>query len=82
MGPRVNLFGSQDSEANRFETLAAKHVSEFLHVAVASEEETRQGVNPWKRERLIRAGADLIIADYRCQQQLLELLGLSPFHAG
>jgi hypothetical protein len=45
-------------------------------IGVASNEETRQGVNDWKRNRLIRAGADIIIGDYRCQDRLLEVLGL------
>ena len=45
-------------------------------VGVASDEETRQGINAWKRARLIRAGADIIIGDYRQQEQLLEILGL------
>jgi beta-phosphoglucomutase-like phosphatase (HAD superfamily) len=45
-------------------------------IGVASEEETMQGVNAWKRERLIRAGADIIIGDYRHQDELLKLLGL------
>jgi phosphoglycolate phosphatase len=45
-------------------------------VGVASEEETRQGINEWKRNRLIRAGADIIIGDYRCQDELLKVLGL------
>ncbi len=45
-------------------------------VGVASDEETRQGINAWKRERLIRAGADIIIGDYRQQDELLALLGL------
>jgi phosphoglycolate phosphatase len=45
-------------------------------IGVASEEETRSGVNAWKRQRLIRAGADVIIGDYRCLDELLELLGM------
>jgi phosphoglycolate phosphatase-like HAD superfamily hydrolase len=45
-------------------------------VGVASEEETREGVNAWKRDRLIRAGADIIIGDYRELPQLLETLGI------
>jgi beta-phosphoglucomutase-like phosphatase (HAD superfamily) len=45
-------------------------------VGVASEEETRQGINAWKRDRLIRAGADIIIPDYRQQDELLSVLGL------
>ncbi len=45
-------------------------------VGVASNEETREGVNEWKRNRLLRAGADIIVGDYRQQQELLGLLGL------
>ena len=45
-------------------------------VGVASDEETRQGINEWKRARLIRAGADIIVGDYRQQDQLLSVLGL------
>jgi beta-phosphoglucomutase-like phosphatase (HAD superfamily) len=46
-------------------------------IGVASEEETRSGVNAWKRQRLLRAGADVIIGDYRCQDELLGMLGLA-----
>jgi phosphoglycolate phosphatase len=49
-----------------------------LAIGVASEEETRSGINAWKRQRLMRAGADIIIGDYRCQDELLGLLGLGP----
>ena len=41
-----------------------KEVGGFA-VGVASNEATRQGIDSWKRERLIRAGADAIIPDYR-----------------
>ncbi len=34
-------------------------------VGVASNETTRRGIDEWKRERLIQAGADAIIPDYR-----------------
>jgi beta-phosphoglucomutase-like phosphatase (HAD superfamily) len=47
-----------------------------LAIGVASDENARRGVNAWKRTRLIRAGADLIIGDYAQQEQLCELLGL------
>jgi phosphoglycolate phosphatase len=40
-------------------------------VAVASDEVRRQGINQWKRDRLIRAGADVVIGEYRCQERLL-----------
>ena len=45
-------------------------------VGVASEEESRQGINLWKRNRLVQAGADLIIGDYRQLDKLLETLGI------
>jgi len=43
-------------------------------VAVASDEVRRAGVNQWKRDRLVRAGADIVIPEYRRQQRLLEFL--------
>jgi phosphoglycolate phosphatase len=46
-------------------------------VGVASNEDSRSGINAWKRERLIRAGADLIVGDYRDRNALLQLLELS-----
>ena len=45
-------------------------------VGVASNEATRVGVNAWKRTRLIEAGADIIIGDYRRLDELLRVLGL------
>jgi beta-phosphoglucomutase-like phosphatase (HAD superfamily) len=43
-------------------------------VAVASDEVRRHGVNAWKRDRLIRAGADIVIPEYRQWQRLLAFL--------
>jgi phosphoglycolate phosphatase-like HAD superfamily hydrolase len=43
-------------------------------VAVASDEVRRRGVDAWKRDRLVRAGADIVIPDYRRQKQLLRYL--------
>jgi phosphoglycolate phosphatase-like HAD superfamily hydrolase len=43
-------------------------------VAVASDEVKRQGVNAWKRNRLVQAGADLVIPEYRQRDRLLGLL--------
>ena len=40
-------------------------------VGVASNEETRSGVDEWKRERLIRAKADIIIPDFKETDKLL-----------
>ncbi|MBI86081.1 MAG: haloacid dehalogenase [Planctomycetaceae bacterium] len=48
-----------------------------LAIGVASDENNRRGINPWKRDRLIRAGADIIIGDYQCCEELLELIGLN-----
>lgn len=45
-------------------------------IGVASDEKYRTGINEWKRERLIRAGADIIIPDYRDLDALLKLLGV------
>jgi phosphoglycolate phosphatase len=45
-----------------------------IAVGVASDEARRQGVNEWKRQRLIRAGADLIIPDYREHEELVSYL--------
>ena len=43
-------------------------------VAVASDEVNRRGVNAWKRNRLIRAGADIVIPEYRKHERLLSYL--------
>jgi phosphoglycolate phosphatase-like HAD superfamily hydrolase len=43
-------------------------------VAVASDEVRRQGVNAWKRDRLVGAGADIVIPDYRQAGSLLAFL--------
>jgi phosphoglycolate phosphatase len=43
-------------------------------VAVASDEVHREGVNAWKRDRLVRAGADLVVPEYRRHEELLRFL--------
>jgi hypothetical protein len=43
-------------------------------VAVASDEVNRRGVNTWKRDRLVRAGADMVIPEYRQHEELLRFL--------
>lgn len=45
-------------------------------VGLASDEAQRHGVNPVKRERLIRAGADVIAGDFLDMDELLVFLGL------
>src|SRR5437773_2501005 len=41
-------------------------------VVVASDEVERRGINQWKRNRLVQAGADLVIPEYRRQKVLVE----------
>lgn len=43
-------------------------------VAVASDEVNRRGINAWKRNRLVQAGADIVIPEYRKHEQLLRYL--------
>ena len=50
-------------------------------VGVASDEIRRYGLNLKKRERLIRAGAELIIPDYSQANRLLLFLGIHGAHA-
>jgi phosphoglycolate phosphatase len=45
-----------------------------IAVGVASDEANRMGMNAWKRDRLIGAGADVIITDFREQEPLLSYL--------
>jgi phosphoglycolate phosphatase-like HAD superfamily hydrolase len=43
-------------------------------VAVASDEANRRGVDTWKRQRLIQAGADIVIPEYRQHERLIRYL--------
>jgi phosphoglycolate phosphatase-like HAD superfamily hydrolase len=47
-------------------------------VAVASDEVNRRGVHAWKRNRLVQAGADVVIPEYRRHERLLNYLFASP----
>jgi phosphoglycolate phosphatase-like HAD superfamily hydrolase len=48
-----------------------------IAVGVASDEKFRTGINDWKRNRLIQAGADIIVPDYRDHGALCECLGFA-----
>jgi phosphoglycolate phosphatase-like HAD superfamily hydrolase len=48
-----------------------------LAIGVASDEDARNGINTGKRKRLIEAGADIIIGDYREQDLLFQRIGLT-----
>lgn len=50
-------------------------------IGVASEEEKRQGINAWKRNRLVGAGADVIVGDYRRVDELQALLGIGEVNS-
>jgi hypothetical protein len=43
-------------------------------VGVASDEPECGVVNQWKRERLVKVGADFIIPNFLCAEQLSEVL--------
>jgi len=45
-----------------------------IAIGVASDERRREGVDAWKRQRLIRAGADLIIPDFRESEAMIAYL--------
>jgi phosphoglycolate phosphatase len=45
-----------------------------IAIGVASDEVKRRGMNEWKRERLIRAGADVIIPDFTELHEITDLL--------
>lgn len=45
-----------------------------LAIGVASNENTRSGINTWKRNRLIQAGADVIVGDYRELDEIRKLI--------
>ncbi|HWR52482.1 MAG TPA: HAD family hydrolase [Bryobacteraceae bacterium] len=43
-------------------------------IGVATDEPRCQSVDGWKRHRLVRAGADAIIPNYNCRQELFSLI--------
>ncbi len=49
-----------------------------IAVGVASDEVRRCGINEWKRNRLIQAGADVIVPDHREHERLLQYLFMEP----
>ncbi|MBA4421283.1 MAG: haloacid dehalogenase [Anaerolinea sp.] len=45
-----------------------------IAIGLATNEAERQGIDEWKRNRLIAAGADIIIPDFRCADGLEHIL--------
>lgn len=67
-GPELIAFGDGFVEIEDTKAVGG------IAVGVASDEVNRQGINEWKRGRLIEAGADLIIPDFRQHQRLVAYL--------
>ncbi len=67
-GPELVTFGDGFVEIEDTKAIGG------IAVGVASDEVNRQGVNEWKRQRLIQAGADLIIPDFCQRKELLAYL--------
>lgn len=67
-GPELVTFGDGYVEIEDTKSVGG------IAVGVASNEAQRQGIDEWKRRRLIQAGADLIIPDYRCCDRLAAYL--------
>lgn len=67
-GPEFVAFGDGYVEMEN-----AKEVG-GVAVGVASDEVRRAGIDQWKRARLIQAGADIIVPDFREQERLVSYL--------
>lgn len=67
-GPELLGFGDGFVEIEEIKRVGG------VAVAVASDEVNRRGVNEWKRNRLIQAGADIVIPEYRGWPRLLDFL--------
>ena len=67
-GPQLCTFGDGPVE------IAETKKRGGIGVGIASDEVRRWGLNPAKRERLIKAGADIIVPDYTQGERLLEYL--------
>ncbi len=67
-GPEFAAFG--DGYVEIEDTARAGGIS----IGVASNEAERQGIDEWKRNRLIQAGAHMIIPDFREQEKVVAFL--------
>ncbi|NLS75732.1 MAG: HAD family hydrolase [Chloroflexi bacterium] len=67
-GPELVVFGDGFVEIENAKAVGG------IAVGVASDEERRVGINDWKRHRLLQAGADIIIPDFREGPRLLDYL--------
>ncbi len=69
-GPHIVGFGDGFVEIEELKKVGG------LAIGVASNEDCRTGINLWKRNRLVNAGADIIVGDYCDLDQLLMTIGL------
>ena len=67
-GPELVVFGDGFVEIENAKAVGG------IAVGVASDEERRVGINAWKRHRLLQAGADIIVPDFREGSRLLAYL--------
>jgi phosphoglycolate phosphatase-like HAD superfamily hydrolase len=67
-GPELVAFGDGFVEIEDTKAVGG------IAVGVATDEAARQGIDEWKRARLIQAGADLIIPDFREHEALVAYL--------
>jgi phosphoglycolate phosphatase-like HAD superfamily hydrolase len=67
-GPELVAFGDGYVEIQNTHSVGG------ITVGVASDEAQRNGIDPHKRKRLIEAGADMIIPDFRESAQIVKFL--------
>ena len=67
-GPEFVAFGDGYVEIEDTKTVNG------IAIGLATNEAARCGIDEWKRQRLIQAGADVIIPDFSVTQQLIPLL--------
>jgi phosphoglycolate phosphatase-like HAD superfamily hydrolase len=67
-GPELVAFGDGYVEIKNTKSVNG------IAIGLATNEAERQGVDEWKRERLISSGADIIMPDFQQYQILIEYL--------
>ena len=70
-GSQVAVIGD-----GKVEIMLGRDAGAFA-IGLASDENARQGINPVKRERLVKAGADIITGDFLDKDRLLSMMGLN-----
>ncbi len=73
-GPEFAAFGDGYVEIEDTRSVGGIAVGVATDEAACMSRRARQGIDAWKRERLIKAGADLIIPDFREHEAVLAYL--------